>query len=83
VFTASVNQAKVAMNRTGTVVYVVQPTAFKPADDILYGRFKIPKNRNAQVVQMLTSGDNAAVLNGFFESVDEDAGYVNYMTENQ
>jgi hypothetical protein len=83
VFTASVNQAKVAMNRTGTVVYVVQPTAFKPADDILYGRFKIPQNRNAQVVQMLTSGDNAAVLNGFFESVDEDAGYVNYMTENQ
>ena len=83
VFTASVNQAKTASNRTGTVVYVVQPTEFMPSADILHEQFKQPQNRNAQVVQMLSGGDNASVLNGFFESVDKDAGYSNFMLDDE
>ncbi len=83
VFTASVNEAKTAVNRTGTVVYVVQPTEFMPSVDVLQEQFKQPQSRNSQVVQMLSGGDNAAVLNGFFESVDKDADYVNYMMEDE
>ena len=83
VFTASVNQATTAVNRTGTVVYVVQPTEFTPSIEVLHEQFKQPQNRSSQVVQMLSGGDNAAVLNGFFESVDEDAGYKNYLLEDQ
>jgi hypothetical protein len=83
VFTTPVNQAKTAVNRNGTVVYVVQPTEFMPSADILHEQFKQPQIRNAQVVQMLSGGDNAAVLNGFFESVDKDAGYTNYMLEDE
>ena len=83
VFTTPVNQAKTAVNRNGTVVYVVQPTEFMPSADILHEQFKQPQIRNAQVVQMLSGGDNAAVLNGFFESVDKDAGYTNYLLEDE
>ncbi|MGI9468742.1 MAG: hypothetical protein ACR2OA_16610, partial [Rubripirellula sp.] len=83
VFTASLNRATTAANRTGTVVYVVQPTEFTPSAEILHEQFKDPLQRKSQVIQMLSDGDNAAVLNGFFESVDKDAGYTNYMMEDE
>ena len=83
VFTASLNQAATAMNESGTAVYVVQPTQFTPSVNVLREQFKLPRSRNDVVVQMLSGNDNAAILNGFFESVDEEAGYVNNMSEQQ
>ena len=83
VFTASVNEATTALNRTGTVVYVVQPTEFTPSADVLHEQFKQRQNRDSQVIQMLSGGDNATVLNGFFEAVDKEAGYINYMSEEE
>jgi hypothetical protein len=81
VFATSVNGTATAVNRDGTVVYVVRPTAFIPAMDILQEQFKQPANRETQVLQMLSGGDNNGILEGFFKSVDDSAGYVNYTND--
>jgi hypothetical protein len=81
VFATAVNGTTAATNRDGTVVYVVRPTAFTPAMDILQEQFKQPANRETPVLQMLSGGDNTAILEGFFKSVDDSAGYVNYTSD--
>ena len=81
VFATAVNGTATALNRDGTVVYVVRPTAFTPAMDILQEQFKQPANRETQVLQMLSGGDNTEILEGFFKSVDDKAGYVNYTSD--
>jgi len=67
-----------AVNQDGTAVYVIRTTAFTPAIEMLREQFKQPNNRQSPLIRTVAGGDNNKVLEGFFESVDEQAGFENY-----
>ena len=78
VFSTAANGTSMAVNQDGTAVYVIRATAFTPALEMLREQFKQPNNRQSPLIRTVAGGDNNKVLEGFFESVDEQAGFENY-----
>ena len=78
VFSTAANGTSMAVNQDGTAVYVIRTTAFTPAIEMLREQFKQPNNRQSPLIRTVAGGDNNKVLEGFFESVDEQAGFENY-----
>ena len=78
VFSTAANGTSMAVNQDGTAVYVIRATAFTPAIEMLREQFKQPNNRQSPLIRTVAGGDNNKVLEGFFDSVDEQAGFENY-----
>ncbi len=61
-----------AANQPGRVVYVVQPTKFDPSIDELRRQFTQPINR---MMARMVATDIGEIRNGYYESLDEKAGF--------
>ncbi|KAA1259457.1 hypothetical protein LF1_19900 [Rubripirellula obstinata] len=66
----------VAPNQPERVFYVVQPTKFEPAVEELQEQFKQPVNR---MMARMVSTDINEVLSGYYDSVDEKAGFESFV----
>jgi hypothetical protein len=68
------------MNQPGRVFYVVKPTKFDPPLEALRRQFKQPTNR---MMAMLLGNDTGPIIQGFFESVEKQAGFTDYLQDDR
>lgn len=75
-FTTEIEKLAVAPNEPQRVFYVIQPTKFEPTVEELQEQFKQPVNR---MMARMVATDLNQVLGGFYESVDEKAGFESFV----
>lgn len=75
-FTTEIEKLAVAPNEPQRVFYVIQPTKFEPTIEELQEQFKQPVNR---MMARMVATDLNQVLGGFYESVDEKAGFESFV----